>query len=149
MNEPSLRVSDAERERAVEQLRAAAAEGRLATEELEQRIGGALAARTRGDLTALLSDLPAPVSTAGLIVAPDDRSMMLRRQLAGFITPNVVCLAVWAATGAHAFWPKWILLVTGVATITFVVRHALGIEDDHDHGDHHRHPPRPPRLPGL
>ena len=44
----------------VERLRAAAGEGRLATEELEERVSEALAARTHGDLDRLLTDLPGP-----------------------------------------------------------------------------------------
>src|SRR5436309_3108649 len=55
-----LRASDAERERVVEALRAHAAEGRLAPDELEQRIEGAYAAATRAELRPLLADLPAP-----------------------------------------------------------------------------------------
>jgi hypothetical protein len=53
-----LRASDADRERAVERLRRATAEGRLMTEELEHRLESALSARTYGQLEALLSDLP-------------------------------------------------------------------------------------------
>jgi hypothetical protein len=52
------RASDAEREAAAGVLRAAAAEGRLETDELEDRVAAAYAAKTRGELTALLDDLP-------------------------------------------------------------------------------------------
>jgi hypothetical protein len=55
-----LRTSDAERDRAVERLRDHAGAGRLDVEELEQRVGGALTARTHGELDALLSELPRP-----------------------------------------------------------------------------------------
>src|SRR6478735_10278048 len=53
-----MRASDAEREAAVGVLRTAANEGRLDTEELEERVAAAYAARTRGELMALLDDLP-------------------------------------------------------------------------------------------
>jgi Domain of unknown function (DUF1707)/Cell wall-active antibiotics response 4TMS YvqF len=56
---PELRVSDADREAAVTQLRKAGGEGRLTFEELADRVGQADAARTRADLDALVSDLPA------------------------------------------------------------------------------------------
>ncbi len=59
----SLRASDADREQTVERLRCAAAEGRLLADELEQRIGRALGARTYGELGALLADLPRPRPT--------------------------------------------------------------------------------------
>ena len=54
----SLRASDADRERVVDHLRSAAAEGRLAAHELEQRVGTALGARTYGELDATVADLP-------------------------------------------------------------------------------------------
>ena len=56
--QPELRVSHADRDRAVETLTAAASEGRLAAAELDDRVGAALSARTRGELTALTADLP-------------------------------------------------------------------------------------------
>ena len=55
-----LRASDAERERTVERLRAAAGDGRLTLEELAERVEGALAARTRDALEPLTADLPSP-----------------------------------------------------------------------------------------
>jgi hypothetical protein len=54
-----LRASDAERERAVDVIRAAAGDGRLTLEELAERIEGALAAKTRDALEPLTADLPA------------------------------------------------------------------------------------------
>ena len=54
-----VRASDAEREGAVAALRAAAGEGRLDVEELDERTMRAYAATTRGELAALLDDLPA------------------------------------------------------------------------------------------
>jgi Domain of unknown function (DUF1707) len=53
-----LRASDADREHIAERLRNAAAEGRLLAEELEHRLEAALTARTYGELTAVVSDLP-------------------------------------------------------------------------------------------
>lgn len=55
----SLRASDADREAVAERLRAAAVEGRLEPDELEQRLHTALRARTYGELNQLLGDLPA------------------------------------------------------------------------------------------
>ncbi len=57
-----LRASDDEREEVAERLRKAAIEGRLLAEELEERLGTALRARTHGELDALVADLPAPRS---------------------------------------------------------------------------------------
>jgi hypothetical protein len=54
----SLRASDADRDAVVDRLREAAGEGRLDPEELGDRVGAALHARTYGDLAALIADLP-------------------------------------------------------------------------------------------
>jgi hypothetical protein len=53
-----LRASTADRERAIDVLKAAFAEGRLDQEEYTDRVGQAHASRTYGDLGALIADLP-------------------------------------------------------------------------------------------
>ena len=55
----AMRASDADRDRAIEILAAASAEGRLSPEEYSERSDAALAARTHGDLAGLTDDLPA------------------------------------------------------------------------------------------
>jgi Domain of unknown function (DUF1707)/Domain of unknown function (DUF4190) len=55
----SMRCASADRERAVDVLKAGFAEGRLTHEEYNDRMGRAYAARTYGELTALTADLPA------------------------------------------------------------------------------------------
>lgn len=127
MSSPELRIADADRDRTVERLRAAAAEGRLDPDELEERLSRALAARTQGELDAVLGDLPEPRVPAP---APD-RSLVLRERTAAFLVPNVVCIAVWAATGAGSFWPGWVLLGTGIAFAVFLIKFVLRVEDDH------------------
>ena len=61
MGEPgdSVRVSDAERDVTLKVLNENAAVGRLTLDELEERAGQAVAAKTRADLAKLTSDLPA------------------------------------------------------------------------------------------
>src|SRR5215467_12844542 len=54
-----LRASHDDRDRAVEVLRVAAGDGRITAEELDERVGAALTARTYGELAALIADLPA------------------------------------------------------------------------------------------
>ncbi|HWM12203.1 MAG TPA: DUF1707 domain-containing protein [Solirubrobacteraceae bacterium] len=67
-----VRASDAERDRAVEVLRDAAAEGRLTFEELADRIGIASEATTRGELERITADLPVPAAPA--VAGPVDVS---------------------------------------------------------------------------
>ena len=52
------RVADADRNRTVTQLREHVVEGRLTLDEFSERVGAALEARTRGDLVAVMADLP-------------------------------------------------------------------------------------------
>ena len=56
---PAVRASDAEREQTVEHLRGHAVNGRLTLEEFAQRVEAAYGARTRAELEALTSDVPA------------------------------------------------------------------------------------------
>src|SRR3954470_13308129 len=57
-SDSGLRASDAERERVAETLRRHHLDGRLDTEELQERLERAYAARTTGELAPLLADLP-------------------------------------------------------------------------------------------
>ncbi|MEU9377334.1 DUF1707 domain-containing protein [Streptomyces sp. NPDC048255] len=56
---PELRASDADRDRVVERLRDAVAEGRLDMEEFEERLDAAYRSRTYAELEPLTRDLPA------------------------------------------------------------------------------------------
>jgi hypothetical protein len=58
-------ASHDDRDRVVELLRVAAGDGRLTLEELDERVGAAMAARTHGELSALVSDLPAVPGSPG------------------------------------------------------------------------------------
>jgi hypothetical protein len=67
---PSMRAASADRERAVDVLKAGFAEGRLTQDEYDERMGRAYAARTYGELSALIADLPAgavPLPSAGQV----------------------------------------------------------------------------------
>jgi Domain of unknown function (DUF1707)/Domain of unknown function (DUF4190) len=55
----TMRAASADRERAVDVLKAGFAEGRLTQDEYNDRMGRAYAARTYGELAALTADLPA------------------------------------------------------------------------------------------
>ena len=74
MTEPGhglLRASHADRERAVDVLKAAFAEGRLSQDEYTDRVGQAHASRTYADLGALVADLPVgPLGTLPLETLP-------------------------------------------------------------------------------
>jgi Domain of unknown function (DUF1707) len=113
MSDPSqLRVADADREQLVEELREHALAGRLSSEEMEERIGGAYRAMTRADLDALRADLP--VSSTSVALALRKRKGQLRRRLVqetgGGLGVSAVCVGVWLASGpTGSFWPGWVI----------------------------------------
>ena len=78
-------------------------------------MGAAYGARTRGDLAALLADLPAGARRGDRPAAPGAPRHDAAHHLRAFVLVNLLLVAIWAATGAGAFWPGWVLLWWGVA----------------------------------
>ena len=108
-----LRVSDADRERAVKVLTTHTSEGRLSLDEFSDRVGEVYAARTFADLDATLRELPVEPIARPL---PDRR----RRTFEGlpWIRIGVVIAIVWAVVGAvvatFAVFPVWLIIVGAV-----------------------------------
>jgi hypothetical protein len=90
-----LRASEADRNLVAVRLHHATVEGRLLTEELDERLGLALAARTYGELAPLVADLPGP-RTVG---APESRAP-LRALVA-------LALTILLATLGVIVWQRW------------------------------------------
>jgi hypothetical protein len=116
MSDPAkLRVADADRERAIEELHEHTVAGRLTAEELEERIGGAYRASTQADLDALRDDLPLSASSVQLELR--QRKSSLRRRLVqeagGSLAMSGLAVGVWLASGpSGSFWPGWVIGVT-------------------------------------
>jgi Flp pilus assembly protein TadB len=111
----SVRASDAERARAVAALRRHYAVGRLETDELEQRVEAAYAARWRYELRSLLRDLPwePPIDRARLTSGLDRfQRALLRFHVACWLVFNTIVLAFWAWTGGHSALPIFAIVVT-------------------------------------
>jgi hypothetical protein len=112
-----LRVSDQDRERAVEEIQQHFAAGRLSQDDLDERVQAAYSAQTRAELTRLGQDLPRlPVSPEQRKADLAARRGELRRRLVqesgGGVIVFVTCTAIWAASGASgSFWPIWVALV--------------------------------------
>jgi len=97
-----MRASHADREQAIEALKAAFVHGRLTKDELDERAGQALAARTCADLAAVTADIPpAPAASGPTRPLVPARSRPLARAAAR----SGVCLALAAA----AVWASYIL----------------------------------------
>jgi hypothetical protein len=95
-----MRASSADRDRAIEVLKASFAEGRLTKDELDERVGQALLARAFAELMALTADLP--VGPFGRLpahrVTPTPRP---RKRLA--IMTLILCLLPVLTVAAAAF----------------------------------------------
>ena len=123
------RVSDAERERAVDVLKAHAVSGRLTTDELAVRTQEAHAARTGAELGRATRGLPS-LPDAPLLTRLATR-VPLRVHVAAYLVVGAAAIVAWAATrerdagsvdeGFGYLWPFWILLAWGI----LVVAHAL------------------------
>jgi hypothetical protein len=107
--DPGLRVGDAERNQVAEALSQHYTDGRLDANELKERLDQAMGAKTRGDLTGLLTDLPP--------LAPPSAPPPSRRRRAAMWGALVLFLLVvttpWAAY--HWMWfPRIPWIVIGV-----------------------------------
>lgn len=134
--DPRIRASDADRERTVTLLREHHAEGRLTAEEFSDRVDRAFAAKTLGELDALLADLPGidlyRLPAAGIRPAPPgarrprSHHAAFDRRPPGSVSPRrIATWAAWAAISGLLFvawlglglisggaaWVPWFLLV--------------------------------------
>jgi hypothetical protein len=126
-----IRVSDAERNAVAERLAAHYSDGRLDQAEFDERVGRAMAAKTRGDLDGLFDDLPDP----GLTGAPGNGAgdpavpYRARRRRSGFgrtlllVVLVIAAMSVaWHAFTAVAFFVPWFWIAVLVAVVLIVTR---------------------------
>lgn len=127
-----LRASDADRERVVERLRHHAGVGRLDVDELSDRVGSALTAKTVGELDDLLVDLPREDLPREDLVVPvspsswrDGRHLALITTGARLLLLNIVAFGIFVAPGnrVHAGLLVWIVLFS----LLRLVRRANGL----------------------
>ena len=78
-----LLASHEDRDRAVEYLKSAFAEGRMTKEEYDHRMGLALSARTYADLDALMSDLPGAQPPPGMMTMPRTNGLAVASLVCG------------------------------------------------------------------
>jgi hypothetical protein len=127
---PSIRASDADRERVVEILRQHTAEGRITADEFEERMTAAYAARTMGALAELTTDLPVDLADHARRQAELARkarprrtlSRQLRQEFSGLASLGVVLTTIWVISGAGYFWPAWPLGVIAAITLARMIQ---------------------------
>ena len=122
-HDPQLRVSDEDRDRTAALLREHHALGRLTPEEFSDRLDKTFAAKTIGDIDALLRDLPVidlyRLPDAKLTRQPRQAQVRPVRRVSGawraawgvYFTVNLICLVVWVL-GTPGGYP-WFLWVAG------------------------------------
>jgi Domain of unknown function (DUF1707) len=116
-NEPGLRASDQEREAVATLLRRHGGEGRLDLDELEERLDAAYSARTRGDLSRLLVDLPRTPARSRPTPAPVPTRHAVAHAWSAFFKVNALLIAIWALGGFGYFWPAWVMLWWGFVLV--------------------------------
>jgi Domain of unknown function (DUF1707) len=131
---PSIRASDADRDRIVTALRENLADGRLTTEEFDERLDKALAAKTLGELEGLMADLPGtgisqradPLldRAEGNPPSRPGRFYPARRTAWGALfTLGVLVLVIWLISGAHASLSfLWVVAALAVLIIARRIR---------------------------
>jgi hypothetical protein len=113
--DPDIRASDADRERVAQTLRDSAADGRIDTDELDERLETVYAAKTFGELNEVTRDLP-------VVASRPERESNQHGHSRGAHVPTLVWIslllvAIWAMTGFGYFWPMWPMLWFGFALL--------------------------------
>lgn len=124
----TLRASDADRTVVQQILTDGFADGRLDRVEYDERLDAVLQAKTLGDLPVLIDDLvidPAGFEMSRGLAVPN-ASPELRQQATiayerrrrnaffEFLTPNLICWAIYLMTGTAFPWPIFVTIGTGV-----------------------------------
>jgi hypothetical protein len=115
VSQDHVRASDADREKIVDQLRLAMNEGRLTLPEFDERLQQVYAAKTYGELTPLLSDLPAQRQSQR--ARAEGIPQWITIMWTPWVFVNALCVAIYLATGAGYFWPFWVAVPWGLALL--------------------------------
>jgi len=126
-----MRAADADREHVAERLRKATAEGRLQTEELEERLEAVFSARTYGELEVLIRDLPRePASRSRahrLLPIPWPAAVLALL----ILMPMLVAVAVAAVVLVASLVAVW---VVAAAIVMWLFGHRVRVHGPRSHG---------------
>jgi hypothetical protein len=129
-SDPHLRASDADREAVAARLRDAETDGRLDTDELEDRLAKAYAAKTFGDLAPLTADLgsaapPARTPAPGPVAEPEqfENASVRWNTWRNWAATSVTTIGIWALICVMSgsllfFWPIFPVGFWGLSLLT-------------------------------
>jgi Domain of unknown function (DUF1707) len=127
-----LRVTHADRQRAVERLGVAMTAGCLTMSEFEERVEAAWAATRRADLDALMRDLPpelAVLDTRGRRVTTARMLPVIRSASAIWLWLSTISLLLWGLAclvdGPHVAAPRFLLVLGAGGALLAPAWHAV------------------------
>ena len=138
-----LRASHADREQVIGTLKAAFVQGRLTEDEYEARASQASAARTHGELAALIADIPAGSATARPPTVSDARMGVCVIIVAASVLGLILW---WAPDNFFAF--MMFLLAAATVIVGTPITVGLMVDARHQRRYGGQLPPRPPRSAG-
>ncbi|MBL1079254.1 DUF1707 domain-containing protein [Nocardia sp. 2] len=139
-----MRASDADREHIVARLKTAMDEGRISLHEFDERLQRVYAARTYGELTPVLTDLPAQRSAMPKVSLDKGGSVptWVKIMWTPWVFVNALMVVIWLATGKGYFWPFWVAVPWGLALL---IPTTIGVITERD--KQRKRPPRDPNQP--
>ncbi|HEX2145316.1 MAG TPA: DUF1707 domain-containing protein [Glycomyces sp.] len=157
-----LRISNADRETAIQQLQAALDEGRIDLGEFDERTASAYAAKTNAELDLIFEDLPGGRPKTGELSVADRASLPAEDgavesgqereggrnwidevpALKGLVVVGGICTLIWLASSVSSgdfgnFWPVWPIMGLSIATFVQLMNRGRGGGDEHGHGRWH------------
>jgi hypothetical protein len=119
--DPNQRAGDADREATSERLRRHHAEGRLDTEEFQDRTDRCYQAKTVGELQQLVTDLPPePIS--------EGRFHLRRLRMIPLVPIVIAIVAISAVTGGHnGHFAFWLVIPLFFVFRLWLWRHPVGV----------------------
>lgn len=149
-----LRISNADRDKAIQQLQAALDEGRIDLAEFDERAKTAYEAKTNAELDLIFEDLPGGRPKSGELSVPERAAEGAvengpepeRRNwidelpaLKGLVVVGGICTLIWLATSVSSgefrdFWPIWPIMGLAIATFVQLVNRGSGRGDEHGDG---------------
>jgi hypothetical protein len=134
---PELRVGDAERDETATSLREHYAQGRLSTDELNERLDAVFTATTQGQLQQVTDDLPQiqpePAAAAPAVARPRPGRVAAKAVTTLVVLAALLAVAITLHTGHH------VSIIPELVIALLVLRALAGRTFGHHQHRHHQH----------